>query len=274
MIFSPDIVTRSGDPVCRLGLASRGNTHLTSQDVAHAIDRGINYLNWCGHPDGMSQAIRQLSNRQRSQIVIATQFSARRQDQARRELDQLLERLGASWIDVLTFYYVETEDEWETISGKDGALDVIQQARDEGVIGFIGLTTHQRRLAARRAERQEVSLLMIRYNAAHRGAEQEVFPVTVPLNIPVVTFTGLRWGTLLKSTAEDTPHTMPTTAQDCYRFVLSNRAVSVGLTAPNDRIELDENLNLLNDWCPLTEQEMKQLCDHGDRVHRTSGQFL
>ncbi|MAT76029.1 hypothetical protein CMK14_12880 [Candidatus Poribacteria bacterium] len=274
MFFSPDIVTRSGDPVCRLGLATRGNTHLASQDVAHAIGRGINYLNWCGHPDGMSQAIRQLSNDQRGQIVIATQFSARRQDQARRELDQLLDRLGTSWIDVLTFYYVETEEEWETISGKDGALGVIQQARDEGVVRLIGLTTHQRKLAARRAERQEASLLMIRYNAAHRGAEQEVFPVTASLKIPVVTFTGLRWGALLKSTAEDPPQTIPPTAQDCYRFVLSNSAVSVGLTAPNDRIELEETLNLFNDWRPLTEQEMKQLRDHGDRVHRTSGQFL
>ena len=274
MIFSSDIVTRSGDPVCRLGLASRGNTHLTSQDVAHAIDRGINYLNWCGHPDGMGQAIRQLSHRQRDQIVIATQFSARRQNQARRELDQLLERLDTSWIDVLTFYYVETEDEWATISGKEGALDVILQARDEGVIRFIGLTTHQRKLAAQRAARKEASLLMIRYNAAHRGAEQEVFPVTVPLNIPVVTFTGLRWGALLKNTAEDPPHTILPTARDCYRFVLSNSAVSVGLTAPNDRIELNDNLNLLNDCRRLTKQEMKQICDHGDRVHRTSGQFL
>ena len=273
MFFSPDIVTRSGDPVCRLGLATRGNTHLESQDVAHAIDRGINYLNWCGHPDGMSQAIRQLSNHQRGQIVIATQFSARRQDQARRELDQLLDRLGTSWIDVLTFYYVETEDEWETISGKDGALDIVQQARDEGVVRLIGLTTHQRKLAARRAERQEASLLMVRYNAAHRGAEQEVFPVTASLNIPVVTFTGLRWGALLKSTAEDPPQTIPPTAQDCYRFVLSNSAVSVGLTAPNDRVELAGNLNLFNDSRPLTEQEMKQLRDHGDRVHRMSEQF-
>ena len=76
MIFSPDIVTQSGDPVCRLGLATRGNTHLTSQDVTHAINRGINYLNWCGHPDGMSQVIRKLSNRQRSQIVIATHLAA------------------------------------------------------------------------------------------------------------------------------------------------------------------------------------------------------
>ena len=274
MIFSSDITTRSGDPVCRLGLATRGDTHLTSQDVDHAIDRGINYLNWCGHPDGMSQAIRQLSNYQRDQIVIATQFFARCQDRARRELDQLLKNLDTSWIDVLTFYYVETEDEWEIISGKEGALGVVLQAMDEGVIRFVGLTTHQRKLAARRAKRKDVSLLMIRYNAAHRGAEREVFPVTVPLSIPVVVFTGLRWGALLKSTAEDPPNTVPPTAQDCYRFVLSHSAVSVGLTSPNDRVELDENLNLLNDYRSLTSQEMKRICDHGDRVHKTSGQFL
>ena len=167
MIFSSDITTRSGDSVCRLGLATRGDIHLTSQDVDHAIDRGINYLNWCGHPDGMSQAIRQLSNYQRDQIVIATQFFARCQDRAKRELDQLLKNLDTSWVDVLTFYYVETEDEWEIISGKEGALGVVLQAMDEEVIRFVGLTTHQRKLAARRAERKDVSLLMIRYNAAH-----------------------------------------------------------------------------------------------------------
>ena len=167
----------------------KGNTF---QDVDHAIDRGVNYLNWYGHPDGMSQAIRQLSNCQRGRIVIATQFFARCQDRARRELDQQLKKLDTSWIDVLTFYYVETENEWETVSGKGGALGAVLQAMDEEVIRFVGLTTHQRKLAARRAERKDVSLLMIPYNAAHRGAEREVFPVTVPLCIPVFAFTGLR----------------------------------------------------------------------------------
>ena len=33
-------------PVCRLGLATRGNTHLTRDDVLLALDRGLNYWNW------------------------------------------------------------------------------------------------------------------------------------------------------------------------------------------------------------------------------------
>jgi hypothetical protein len=33
--------------VCRFGLATRGNTHLKTEDVELAIARGVNYLNWC-----------------------------------------------------------------------------------------------------------------------------------------------------------------------------------------------------------------------------------
>ena len=35
--------------VCRLGLATRGNTSLEPEDVELAFDQGINYLNWCRH---------------------------------------------------------------------------------------------------------------------------------------------------------------------------------------------------------------------------------
>lgn len=39
--------------VCWLGLATRGNSKLTEDAVFEAIDQGISYLKWCGHPDGL-----------------------------------------------------------------------------------------------------------------------------------------------------------------------------------------------------------------------------
>ena len=51
--------------VCRLGLATRGNTHLDLQSVNEAIHRGINYVNWCGRDDGLSQAIASMNKQQR-----------------------------------------------------------------------------------------------------------------------------------------------------------------------------------------------------------------
>src|SRR5579862_8340729 len=62
-------------PVRRLGLASRGNTNLTADDVHRAIAAGVNYLNWCGQSDGMSRAIAELGPK-RKDIVIAAQLSA------------------------------------------------------------------------------------------------------------------------------------------------------------------------------------------------------
>src|SRR5690348_4757551 len=50
-------------PICRLGLATRGNCGLTPDDVRHAVESGVNFLNWCGAPDGLSEFIAGLGSR-------------------------------------------------------------------------------------------------------------------------------------------------------------------------------------------------------------------
>ena len=114
---------------------------------------------------------------------------------------------------------------------------------------------------------------MLRYNAAHRGAETEVFPTTQRLGIPVVAYTAVRWGALLRSTPDDRPGVDPPSAVDCYRFVLSHSAVSVALMAPDSSDELAENLAMLDDWRGLTHDELATICAHGDRVRRYAGSF-
>ena len=56
-----------------------------------------------------------------------------------------------------------------------GALEYCQSAQRDGVVGLIGLTSHQRKLAAEIARSRQLDLLMLRYNAAHRGLETDVF---------------------------------------------------------------------------------------------------
>lgn len=258
--------------VCRLGLATRGNTRLDREAVLSAVDRGVNYLNWCGHPDGMQEAIRRLGER-RHEVFVAVQFSARTAREARRELDSLLGELNTACLDVLTYYYVEQPDEWREITSRGGAAEVLEAARAEGTVRSIGLTTHQRPLAADAANSGRLDLLMIRYNAAHRGAERDVFPVTQPVGLPVVAYTCLRWGALLEPTPDDPPGFTPPSAADSYRFVLDHPAVAVALAAPDGEAELEEDLSILTDWRGLTEAECATLTAHGDRVRRHAGRF-
>ena len=176
-------------------------------------------------------------------------------------------------MDILTFYYVEEAAEWEQLTAPGGALEYCRAAQRDGRVRRLGITTHQRPLAAEAARSGKLDLLMVRYNAAHRGAETEVFPAADAAGLPVVAYTALRWGGLLRPTPEDPPGFTPPPAPAWYRFVLQNPAVTVTLAAPHDRRELDEDLTVLDATAPLTSEEYERLAQHGRRVRRHAGQF-
>jgi predicted aldo/keto reductase-like oxidoreductase len=261
-----------GKPVCRLGLAARGDAALTEDDVLYAVDHGVNFLNWPGGEDAMSRAIAGLG-RPREQVIICVQFEARTAADAATELRSMLATLGTGYIDVLTFYYVEEMAEWEELTGPRGALAYCQAAKRDGTVRRLGLTTHQRLLAAAAVRSGLLDALMVRYNAAHRGAEQEVFPVADEHGLPVITYTALRWGALLRPTADDPPGFAVPPAPAWYRFALQSPSVAVVLAAPADRAELEEDLAVLGADGPLPAGEYERLAEHGRRVRRHAGQF-
>ncbi len=138
---------------------------------------------------------------------------------------------------------------------------------------MLGVTSHQRRLAAEMADSGLLDMLMIRYNAAHRGAENEIFPVTTQRGLPVVVYTCLRWGALLRPTPDDPPDFVVPSAPSWYRFALQHPAVAVAVMAPANRTELDEDLQVLRRTEPLSAEEYAQLAAHGQRVRRYAGSF-
>jgi aryl-alcohol dehydrogenase-like predicted oxidoreductase len=136
-----------------------------------------------------------------------------------------------------------------------------------------GRLEHRQRLAAEMAKSGLLDAIMIRYNAAHRGAERDVFPVTQPLGLPVIAYTALRWGALLRPTPYDPAGFSVPRPPDWYRFVLQQPAVAVTLSAPQTRAELEENLRVLEVEGPLSNEAYAALAEHGERVRRHAGLF-
>jgi predicted aldo/keto reductase-like oxidoreductase len=258
-------------PVCRLGLATRYDCILTEDDIGHAVQAGVNFLNWPGSADVLSRFVAALGPRRRD-VFVCSQFEARTAADARAELERQLADLKSDYVDLLTFYYVEEEAEWRQLTAADGALTYCRAAQRDGRVRLLGVTTHQRPLAAAMLESGQLDALMIRYNAAHRGAETELFPLTQPRGVPVVAYTALRWGGLLRPTPDDPPGFAVPRAPDWYRFVLHHPAVTVALAAPHDRAELDEDLTVLR-AAPPSAAEYAALAPHGQRVRQHAGQF-
>ncbi len=218
----------------------------------------------------MTGAVREIVKKERARYILATGaynliFGY---PNLRRTLEKRLRQFGTEYIDLFLFLGVMKEKELPP-----RVLDELRVFRDEGKIRSIGISTHDRKLAGKLAADGTVDTLMIRYNAAHRGAEQEIFPHIKVHKTGIVGYTATRWTYLLRR-----PNTWPKaasipTAGQCYRFVLSNPNVNVCLTAPRNVHELEENLKSLQAG-PLSGEEMLFMKKFGDAVHHTKKWFM
>lgn len=257
-----------GPRVRRLGLSA--SYRPGKKAIFRAAEAGMNFFFGFGIDTQMTSAMREILKHDREQYALATgayNYVFGYQN-LRRTLEKRLRQYGTEYIDLFLFLGVMKEKEFP-----DAVMDELRAFREEGKVRAIGLSTHNRRLAGKLAAQGAVDVLMVRYNAAHRGAEQEIFPYVHAHDTGVVGYTATRWTYLLRR-----PKLWPAegplpTAGQCYRFVLSNPEVDVCLTAPKNLKELEENMASLEAG-PLSAEEMAFMTQFGDAVHHTKKWFM
>jgi len=258
------ILGRTGLSVSRLGIASSYGVPAYAIEKAYH-DYAVNYFYWGSiRRSGMKRALKRLSPRYREKMVIALQSYDRTGLIMKGSVNRGLKGLGVEYADVLILG-------WHNRYPSERILKTAHRLRDEGKIRFIALSGHHRPLFGEIAQQQSdcpIDIFMVRYNAAHRGAEQEVFPylsADTQVRPGVTSYTATRWGRLLKQRSMP-PKERPLTAAECYRFVLSNPSVDVCLSAPSNTRQMEEALEILEIGA-LSEDEMARVRRIGDYVH-------
>ena len=91
----------------------------------------------------------------RDEVFLATKTGERRAAAARDEIRRSLERMRVSDVDLIQLHNLVDEQEWEVALGSGGALEAAIEARDEGLVRFIGVTGHGLEVAARHLQSLE-----------------------------------------------------------------------------------------------------------------------
>lgn len=261
MGFARRPLGRTGLTVGPLGLGS--SFGIGGRDVEEAVDRGVNYLYWGSRRTAaFGDALRRLCRTRRDDIVLVVQTYMRFGLGARLSVERALRRLRTDHADVVLLGL------WNGPLPR-GVRAAAEKLREQGKARFVAVSVHERAAAVRHLEGggPDADVVHVRYNAAHRGAETEVFPhATAPAaeRPGIVAFTATRWGSLLapRDGFDRTP-----TAGDCYRFALTRPEVDVCLAGPRDRADLDAALAALEDG-PLDESELAWMRAFGDDVYR------
>jgi len=258
----------TGLQVHRLGLAA---TYLPGKKTIYkAIDSGVNFFFLFGIDVQMVRVLREVMNKEREKFVVCTGAYNLLvgHPNLRRTLEKRLRQLKTDYLDLFLFLGVTKPKHFP-----EKTREELFRLREEGKFRFVGMSCHDREFAGKLAQEGGLDVLMIRYNAAHRGAEKDIFPFLEMHDPGVVSYTATRWRYLLrrpKKWPEDKP--VPD-AGLCYRFVLSNPHVHVCLTSPTKLQQLNDNLSALERG-PLSEEEMRFMKEFGDVVYQTQKYFM
>jgi aryl-alcohol dehydrogenase-like predicted oxidoreductase len=246
-----------GKTIHRLGLSP--SFGLGEAGCAEALEQ-VQYVFWNPRASKFTRPLREACRRDRERFIIAggptlTYFVG----QLQRYVDRARNVLGTEYLDVLQLCWLGKMSRFSP-----AMLEEMVRIRETGAVRALAVSIHDRPRAGRLAEDSALDLLMIRYNAAHPGAETDIFPHLAARQPAVVAYTATCWRKLLKAPRGWTGP--PMTAGDCYRFCLSSPHVDVVLTGPKDVRELRENLAALEKG-PLGDDEQRWMRELGRKVH-------
>lgn len=103
---------------------------------------GINHLDTAHSYGDAELRMGPWMKRDRSSFFLATKTDKRTKKEATEELHQSLEKLQTDHIDLWQFHLLVDEQEWEVAMGEGGALEAAIEAKEQGLIKFIGVTGH------------------------------------------------------------------------------------------------------------------------------------
>ena len=83
----------------------------------------------------------------RQEVFLASKTGDRRGPEARASIERSLTRLKTDQLDLIQFHNLAQDSDWDTVMAPGGALEAAMQARDEGLVRFIGVTGHGTRIA-------------------------------------------------------------------------------------------------------------------------------
>lgn len=169
--IATDAFGRTGHKSTRaiFGAVALGSVTQTEADrtLDVLLEYGINHIDTAASYGESETRIGPWMARHRQQFFLATKTGERTYAKAREQLHRSLDRLRVSQIDLLQLHYLVDAQEWEVAMGPGGALEMAVEARQQGLVRFIGVTGHDVAVAAmhiKSLERFDFDTVLLPYN--------------------------------------------------------------------------------------------------------------
>lgn len=280
---------KTGLQVSPLGIGT--GIGISSEDVLYAFEHGINYFFFSSDLHHSSyqhsvQALKELcrcGSKVREQVVLATVTYINDPEKLPAILIDQFNELKVDYIDIFHWGWVTDSTNMLPLLKSSHKLkgnsighqsirqmcqvttEVNEELLRRGLVRYVGASFHSRTQA--RTWMRNLDVLMLRYNIAHLGMEQDIVPFLYGdknRDPGIVVFNSAhdKMGAFhIPPPGYATNQYVPS-IPDCYRFALTNPYVDLVLTGPSNRKEIDQALAALEQG-PLSVEECLLMKEYG-----------
>ena len=128
---------------------------------------GVNHIDTAAGYGDSELRIAPWLARERGRFFLATKTGERRGGPAREELHRSLDRLGVDHVDLWQLHNLADPIEWDIALSPGGVIEVAVEAREQGLVKWIGVTGHGAQIAAnhrRSLDRFDFDSVLLPYN--------------------------------------------------------------------------------------------------------------
>lgn len=164
------ILGKTGEKLSIIGfggiIVMKETTQDASRYVSQAIDRGINYFDVAPQYGNAQEMLGPALEPYRKGVFLACKTLERTKQGAKKELYDSLKKLRTEYFDLYQFHGVTTIDEVNQIIGPAGALECFIEAKEKGLVRYLGFTAHSEEAAIALMDMYDFSSILFPINWA------------------------------------------------------------------------------------------------------------
>jgi len=260
----------------------RGNNEAVAVPIIErALDLGVNYIDTSsiyGGPSRPSERyIGMVMKTRRKESFLATKTKERTRDGSMRMIEESLRLLQTDHVDIWQLHDIGTMTDVDQVFAKGGAMEALLQAREQGMVRYLGITGHHRPEAlAECIRRFPFDTVLMGFNAAdqHRHSfAEELLPLALEKQMGIIGMKIPARGRILASWnpppleqqkkmweagANITSRPGTLTMREAVYYALSH-PVSTIIIGIDSIVQLEENVMLAREFTPLAPQQLQAI---------------
>lgn len=255
------VLGKTGVKVPLLGLGGAGKTPIDNSGqekesvaiIEAALSLGIRYFDTAASYGASEEHFGKVLPAYRKDIFLASKTGRRDRDGAWRELERSLKRLNTDYLDSWQFHHVSFMETLDEIFGSQGAIKAMEEAKEQGIVKFAGITGHHEPdVIAEGLRRYPFDTTLVTINAADkhhpRPFAPRVLPVAQQKNVGVIGMKIPAYGRLLKPGVLN--------MQEAMGYVLSLSGVHCCIIATESVEMLQSNARVAQQFQQLSQEDM------------------